>query len=67
MGHALKRGHTAASRLPTNGIRMAARTTPEQPRYHTEIDDAYLDQMQRRVDEKKPSNFNLTPLGEPGW
>ena len=66
MGHALKRGQAAAYR-PLPRAPRAAKPAPEQPRYHTEIDEAYLDRLQREVDERKPSNFNLTPLGEPGW
>lgn len=38
-----------------------------QPGYHTEVSDAYLEAMQKAVDEKKPANFSLTPLSDAGW
>lgn len=66
MGHALKRGFAAAYRPLPRSYR-AAKPAPEQPSYHSEIDEAYLERLQNEVDQKKPANFNLTPLGEAGW
>ncbi len=38
-----------------------------QPRYHSEISDAYLDALQKQVDAGKPEGFRLTPISGPGW
>jgi len=38
-----------------------------QPGYHTEVSDAYLEAMQKAVDDKKPANFSLEPLSDAGW
>lgn len=39
----------------------------QQPDYHTEVSDEYLDALQARLDARKPANFALTPISEPGW
>jgi hypothetical protein len=39
----------------------------QQPDYHTEVSDEYLDALQARLNARKPSNFALTPISEPGW
>ena len=46
---------------------LGASTMRSQPSYHTEIDEAYLEALQRQVDAEKPKDFRLTPIGAPGW
>ncbi len=38
-----------------------------QPNYHSEISDAYIEAMQKAVDEQKPEGFRLTPISDAGW
>jgi hypothetical protein len=38
-----------------------------QPGYRSEVSDAYLEAMQKSVDDKKPANFSLVPLSDAGW
>jgi len=59
MRHLRKRASSAIA-LGSPKIRM-------QPGYNTEVSDAYLEAMQKAVDEKKPANFSLVPLSDAGW
>lgn len=59
MRHLRKRAASAIA-LGSPKIRM-------QPGYHTEVGDAYLEAMQKAVDDKKPANFSLEPLSDAGW
>ena len=38
-----------------------------QPPYHHDIDGDYLVALQKQVDSRKPSGFQLTPISEAGW
>lgn len=65
MRHAMKRGTTAAYRsLPPTPQRPKYAV---QPRYHHEISDEQINQLQQKVDSSKPEGFALTPLSDSGW
>lgn len=59
MRHPRKRANAAIA-FASPKIRM-------QPGYHTEVSDAYLEAMQKAVDDRKPANFSLEPLSDAGW
>ncbi len=49
------------------GFESISRAIRLQPDYKSEVSDAYLDALALQVDAKKPANFALTPVSEPGW
>ena len=62
MGYAQKRGNVAAFKPRQTRNKVAL-----QPRYDREIDAEALSELQASIDKKKPSNFQLTAISEPGW
>ena len=49
------------------GFESLSRAIQQQPDYGTEISDEYLAALKARLDSRKPANFALTPISEPGW
>ena len=48
-------------------IRPIKASIDVQPPYHSELSDEILAAVQSRVDSRKPSGFQLTPICAPGW
>jgi len=49
------------------GFESLSRAIRQQPDYDTEVSDEYLEALKARIDAKKPANFALAPISEPGW
>lgn len=49
------------------GLETVSRAIRQQPNYETEVPDEYLEALQDLVDSRKPKNFVLNPISEPGW
>jgi hypothetical protein len=53
----------AASR----GFNSVSRAIRQQPDYHSEVSNDYLNALEAQVGSQKPENFALIPISEPGW
>lgn len=49
------------------GFESLSRAIRQQPNYDTEISEEYLAALKARIDAKKPKDFALSPISEPGW
>lgn len=49
------------------GFESLSQAIRQQPNYDTEVSEEYLEALAAQVDSRKPANFTLTPISEPGW